>query len=173
MPEIMLDVNGWQGLFDFSTGGPADESGKEYLSIPKRICAAHPYPGDANIESVKWTTDISLEICREYDPRLMVISYATGNIMRSHTEMSDEAQKKVSQHVVSEALRFAREGGYEPIIVSTGNLTHLDKVLNTENIQGYMSESPDRYMSGIFKPTESDMEIVKMPDIYLSGDSDI
>ena len=91
----------------------------------------------------------------------MILSYATGNIMRVNTEMSDDAQHDLSRLIISESFRFAKESGYEPIIVSNGGLKHFEKVLNTEAIEGYLSDSPDRYMAGIFKPSENDLATVK------------
>lgn len=161
MLEILLDVNGWQNLFDFKSGEPIDDTGKSYLDLPKRICECNPYPGDTNPDTIEWTTNLALRVADEYDPRLMVLSYATGNIMRVNTKMSDEEQSEISKHVLSEAFRFAKTAGYEPIIVSTGNLKHFDKVLNTDDFELYFNVASDPYMAGVFGASENDFETAK------------
>ena len=104
---------------------------------------------------------MALRICREYDPALMVLSYATGAILRANTPMDDAAQHSLNRHIVAEAMRFAQESGYEPILVSNGGLQHFERVLDTDEIEGYISDGVDKYMAGIFYPTEKDFETVK------------
>ncbi|MBQ6752651.1 MAG: hypothetical protein IJR10_02630 [Clostridia bacterium] len=161
MLEIMLDVNGWQGLFDFTNGEELPMEGKPYLDLAKKITAEHPYPGDLNPDTVKWTTDTALDVCREYDPQLMLLSYATADIMRINSKIDETEAKRISAEVISEAMRFAKTAGYEPIIISTGSLRPIDKLVVTEDIEGYFHVSADAYLGGVFGATEKDFETVK------------
>ncbi|MCQ2486746.1 MAG: hypothetical protein MJ129_02310 [Clostridia bacterium] len=160
MPEIMIDVNGWQGLFDFVEGDPITGEGA-YLELPKEICARHPYPGDLNKAAIPWVTDIALEVSNKYSPDLMVLSYATGNLMRVNSKLSASEKKELAKYTLSEAYRFAEQSGYEPIVVSTGNMKPIDNVLSLDGIEGYLSVSADPYMAGIFGAGEHDYDYVK------------
>lgn len=157
----MLDVNGWQALFDFRSGEPVEGIDQPYMAMPKKICREHPYPGDTNPQTVQWVTDTALDVCREYDPRLMILSYASGSIMRVNTKMSDEEQHALSRRVIAEAFRFAETADYEPVIISNCGLKHFDKILHIDGIDGYLTYATDKYMAGIFYPSERDYETVK------------
>lgn len=161
MLEVMLDVNGWQSLFDFASGEPRPEEGKSYLDLAKRVSARHPYPGDLNVDTIKWVTDFALDICAEYDPQLMVVSYANCNILRINSELNDIELGNVMKHTVSEALRFSKEANYEPIIVSTGNMRKIDKLIDCPGFDGYLTVASDSYMAGIIGATDKDLETVK------------
>lgn len=161
MLEIMLDVNGWQGLFDFSTGAALSTDDKPYLDFPKRISSANPYPGDLNPKTTKWTTDVALQIAKEYDPTLMLLSYANGNIVRTNTKLEEKEAKALNAEIISEAFRFADTAGYEPVIVTTGTLRHFEKIIDIDKFEGYLSVSVDPYMAGVFGATEKDLETAK------------
>lgn len=161
MYEIMLDVNGWQGLFDFQTGAPLPLEGKPYLKLSKKISCRHPYPGDLNPETTAWTTDFALDVVKEYDPRLMLLCYANGMITRINSKMGAVETKDLERELLSEAFRFAEEANYEPIIVSTGDMRKIDKVVNMDDIEGYFNVSSDPYIAGIFGATPKDYETVQ------------
>ena len=161
MLEIMLDVNGWQGLFDFATGEALSFENKEYLDFPKKISSENPYPGDLNPDTIPWITDVAVRICEEYNPQLMLLSYANGNITRINKKMTAEETKALNKQLVCEAFRFAETAGYEPIIVSTGNLKQFDKLIKIDEFEGYLSVATDPYMAGVFGATEKDYETVK------------
>jgi len=161
MYEIMLDVNGWQGLFDFQTGAPLSLENKPYLDLCKRISKRHPYPGDLNKETTAWTTDFALDVVKEYDPQLMLISYANGAITKINSKIGTIEKKDLEREILDEAFRFSKEGNYEPIIVSTGNMKKIERIVNTDEIEGYFNVSSDSYIGGIFGATEKDYETVQ------------
>ena len=161
MYEIMLDVNGWQGLFDFQTGEALSFDNKSYIELAKRISNKYPYPGDLNPNTSAWTTDFALEVVREYDPKLMLITYANGAITRINSKLGAVETKDLELDVLSEAFRFIDKTDYEPIIISTGNMRKIDKVLNIDDIEGYFNTSSDPYVGGVFGATDKDYETVK------------
>lgn len=161
MYEIMLDVNGWQGLFDFQTGEALPFENKPYLELAKEVSKRHPYPGDLNPDALSWTTDFALDVARAYDPQLMLISYANGMINRVNSKLSVVETRDLERLVLSEAFRFAEEADYEPIIVSTGNMKKIDLVVNADDVEGYFNVSADAHVGGIFGATEKDYETVQ------------
>ncbi|MDO5448095.1 MAG: hypothetical protein Q4F70_00620 [Clostridia bacterium] len=161
MYEILLDVNGWQGLFDFQTGEALPFENKPYLELAKEVSKRHPYPGDLNPDVFKWTTDFALDVAREYDPQLMLISYANGMITRVNSKIGAEETRDLAAKILSEAFRFADETDYEPIIVSTGNMEKIDKVFNADDLEGYFNVSADSHIGGVFGATEKDYETVQ------------
>ena len=161
MYEIMLDVNGWQGLFDFQTGEALPFENKPYLDLARDISKRHPYPGDLNPDVFAWTTDFALDVAKEYNPQLMVLSYANAMITRINSKMSVVETRDLERLVLSEAFRFAKESDYEPIIVSTGNMKKIDLVVNTDDIEGYFNVSTDSHIGGIFGATAKDYDTVQ------------
>lgn len=161
MFEIMLDVNGWQGLFDFQTGEALSFENKPYLELAKEVSKRHPYPGDLNPSVFAWTTDFALDVVKEYNPQLMLISYANAMITRVNSKLTTVETKDLERLVLSEAFRFAEEADYEPIIVSTGNMKKIDLVVNTDDIEGYFNVSTDPYVGGIFGATAKDYATVQ------------
>ncbi|MDD6808434.1 MAG: hypothetical protein PUD72_08360 [Oscillospiraceae bacterium] len=158
MLEIMLDINGWQGLFDFKSGeaisSPPDEFAME-------LSASHPYPGDRNFESIKWTTDFALDVAKKYNPKLLCISYATANLIRVNSENSPSEIQILNETLSNELKRFANETDYELVIVNVGELKPIGKLIDTSNIEGFISVSHDPYMAGVYGATAKDYESVK------------
>ena len=161
MYEIMLDVNGWQGLFDFQTGEALSFEDKPYLELAKEVSKRHPYPGDLNPNVFAWTTDFALDVAREYSPQLMVLSYANAMITRINSRLGVVETRDLEQLVLSEAFRFAKEADYEPIIISTGNMEKINMVVNADEIEGYFNISTDSHIGGIFGATDKDYKTVQ------------
>ena len=163
MAEILLDVNGWQSLFDFAGGEPKDiPDARPDLALAQRIAAEHPYPGDTNPESFKWVTDTALDLYRSYSPDFFFLSYANTNLIKVNTETDADAYRNLNKLEVSEAMRFAETTGYTPILVSTGDLKKFENIIDTENLESYLSLSTgDPYTAGLFEPTEKDLAYIE------------
>ena len=163
MAEILLDVNGWQSLFDFAGGEPKDiPDERPDLALAQRIAAEHPYPGDTNPDSFKWVTDTALDLYRSYSPDFFFLSYANTNLIKVNTETDADAYRTLNKLAVSEAMRFAETTGYTPILVSTGDMKKFENIIDTENLESYLSLSTgDPYTAGLFEPTEKDLAYIE------------
>ncbi len=71
----VLDVVEWQTVLDFETGKETAEK-SALAAIARELLQRHRYPGDMNLESISWVTDVALDLYRSYSPQFMFLSFS-------------------------------------------------------------------------------------------------
>ncbi len=136
----LLDVHGYQKLFDFTTGERVQFK-SPLLSKVGNLIHRNPYPGDAKQESDTWVTDLALDMVDIYQPDLVMLDYAQAWFLTINQSGDKEA---AFNNVFENVKRFLSETGYNPMIIGNGGFEKVKNVIDLPEI----FDSEDFIISG-------------------------
>jgi len=161
MSLVIVDARQWQNLMDLRTGKKARDESPQTLMV-RDILAAHPYPGDVEIESNRWVSDTALDLIGAYQPQLACIFYAHQFFAGRYTPMTQDQRRTMTENVFKEAARFVEKSGYTPVIVGSGNMVDLAGEINLSKVDGVAISShwSARY-AGLHQASQRDLDYVR------------
>ncbi len=124
----LLDVHGYQKLFDFRTGERMEHP-SPIISKVKKLISGRPYPGDQKPESDTWVTDLALEMMDIYQPELVVLDYAQAWFLAVN---QPDGKKEAFDNIFSNVNRFLDSTGFEPMVVGTGGFETVERIIDLE-----------------------------------------
>ena len=124
----LLDVHGYQKLFDFRNGERVKCS-SPLLSEVGELIHNSPYPGDEKPESDTWVTDLALKMVDLYEPDLVMLDYAQAWFLAMNQSGDLDA---AFQNVFSNVKRFLDNSGYTPMVIGLGGLEKVEKIIDME-----------------------------------------
>lgn len=128
----LLDVHGYQKLFDFKTGERVQVKSPLVSKVGDLICR-RPYPGDAKTKSDTWVTDLALEMVELYRPDLVMLNYAQAWYA---TVNHPEERQVAFNNVFENTRRFLDKTGYSPLVIGLGGFEPVKHVIDLEDILG-------------------------------------
>ncbi|MDD4465547.1 MAG: radical SAM protein [Dehalococcoidales bacterium] len=132
----LLDVNGYQKLFDFKTGIASTDS-NELIKKVGSLIEEEPYPGDGIIESDDWVTHTALKLVDSHQPDLVMLNYAQPWFLSLN---NPSKRREAVNNALDNAQTFIKKTGYTPLIVGLGEFEKvqravaLEEMLKGENI---------------------------------------
>ena len=168
MKQVLLDVVEWQAAFDFGTGKEAKKEGP-LLKLAEEVLKKHRYPGDTNLQSIPWVTDVALELYNSYRPGFMFLNFAQPYLMSAFVEDNPQQWKSLMAMIFAQIERFAGATGMTPVVVGTGDMIPLKGYIDLSALDGFACGGgmAPRY-AGLFKPSAGDMNyVLKHRDIEL------
>ncbi|MDT8899768.1 hypothetical protein [Anaeroselena agilis] len=166
MSLAIIDGREWQSARDLRTGekAPADSPCSRMVSD---VLRSHPFPGDIDARGNKWVTDTALDLAGRYDPHLAFLVYAQQYYaLRFDAPPPDERAALIAA-AFEEARRFAKEGGFFPVIVGTGDMIPVAAYIDLSHLDGLavVTHWLTRY-AGLYGPSEKDMAYLRsLPEI--------
>ena len=157
MSLAVIDAREWQSVFDLRTGQKS-RTDNPAVNMVKEVLARHPYPGDTGVEGNRWVTDTALDLIMAYDPRLVMLTYASQYFTRLYSSMDGESCRAMISSVFEEVNRFVRVSGFEYILVGTGDLVPLAGYIELSKLDGLgvLSRWSARY-AGLYGPSARDL----------------
>ena len=168
MKQVLLDVVEWQAAFDFGTGKEAKKEGP-LLKLAEEVLKKHRYPGDTNLQSIPWVTDVALELYNSYRPGFMFLNFAQPYLMSAFVEDNPQQWKSLMAMIFAQIERFAGATGMMPVVIGTGDMIPLKGYIDLSALDGFACGGgmAPRY-AGLFKPSAGDMNyVLKHRDIEL------
>ncbi|MDD5499204.1 MAG: radical SAM protein, partial [Dehalococcoidales bacterium] len=132
----LLDVNGYQKLFDFKTGKTSTHS-NELIRKVGSLIKEEPYPGDGIIESDDWVTHTALKLVDLHHPDLVMLNYAQPWFLSLN---NPSKRRDAVNNALDNAHTFIQKTGYTPLIIGLGEFEKvqravaLEEMLKGENI---------------------------------------
>ena len=160
MSYAIIDAREWQNMFDLKTG-EKETTHSVTIHMVKNLIMKHPYPGDVEIQSNRWVSDVSLELIEKYRPQLACVSYAQQYFSSRYVPLGKQRRQKMISDLFEEIDRFKTSSGYTPIIIGTGDMTTPQQEMDLCNLDGLAISSnwSVRY-AGLHKPSKKDLDIV-------------
>jgi hypothetical protein len=158
MSLAIIDAREWQNMFDLRTGEKQDADGP-VVRMVHEVLANHPYPGDMDERSNQWVTDAALDFIEAYHPRFVFLTYAQQYFAARYAPMSAAERTEMISRAFHEVNRFAKESGFECVVVGTGGMTPLRGLIDLSRLDGLavVSHWSARY-AGLYAPTAADLK---------------
>lgn len=128
----LLDVHGYQKLFDFRTGEQVRFQ-SPLLDKVGNIMHGHPYPGDEKPESDTWAADMALEMVDIYHPDLVMLDFAQAWFLTINQAGDKDA---AFANVFRNVNRFLDKTGYTPLVIGLGGFEKVKDVIDLEELFG-------------------------------------
>ncbi len=158
MSLAIVDAREWQNLFDLQTGKKARDESSQTVMV-RGILKKHPYPGDVEIESNRWVSDVALDLVEAYQPQLACVFYAHQFFAGRYTPMSEDQRRAMLEEVFREVQRFVDKSGYTPVIVGSGDMVPLNGEVDLSKVDGIAISShwSARY-AGLHRASQRDLD---------------
>ncbi len=166
MSLAIVDAREWQNLLDLRTGKKVQDDHPQTRMV-RDLLARHAYPGDVNVESNRWVTDVALDLIREYCPDLAFLFYSHQFFAGRYTPMNEEQRRAMIESVFGEVSRFVRESGYTPVIVGSGDMVEVAGEIDLSKADGTAISShwSARY-AGLHHASARDLDhVASLPQI--------
>jgi len=175
MAYIILDADGWQNVIDFETGENLDSWDNPLVDDMLKFTPRFPYPGDDDIDSIEWTGETGKALHDYYEPDFMLLIYATPEFVKSSVRLSEDEEAELNRRLFDSVEDFLEYTGYEPVIVGTGGMSEVKKVLIPSSLMARVNRGKGQFtFSGIFRATSGELEQVrKIPHTRLFTKDDI
>ena len=161
MSLAIIDAREWQNMFDLRTGKKAQGNGT-VVQMVKGVLERHPYPGDMDLRSNQWVTDIALDLTVKYQPRFVFLSYAHQYFSSRYASMTHQEWDAMISGVFSEAEHFTKESGFTPIVVGTGDMTDFQDFIDVSRLDGLaISTHWSARYAGLHGPSPNDLSRLK------------
>jgi hypothetical protein len=168
MSLAIIDAREWQNSFDLKTGDRRGDDGAA-AGMVKGVLARHPFPGDTDDRGNAWVTDTALDFIKEYDPRLVWLTYAQQFYKLRYDIMNEKDRQALLAAAFHEVERFAEASGFTPIIVGTGGLAPFKSFIDIARMDGLAlcTHWSARY-AGIHEPSGPDLKRLQdIPEIEM------
>lgn len=155
----IVNYNAQNRIFNFQNGDLLNSTPNHNLAAwLGRSLQQFPYPGDLELSSIDWVTDLALEINCTYQPDFMFLSYATPYLLSLFTSEEKLNWDSVRTHLFQQIERFCSESGFTPIIVGTGGTVHLEGEVDLNCLDGIVTSSRlGPIYAGLYQPSGRDM----------------
>lgn len=161
MAIALFDVRKWQTTVDLRTGQTVNSDSRQ-VNMMRSILDRHPYPGDVNLESNRWVTDIALNLVEEYQPGFVFLSYSQLYFSRRFSHLPGEEWQQMVGHVFDEIARFERESGFQALVVGSGEMVPLKGYIDLSQLDGVATASNwSTTYAGVYDPSPADLEYVQ------------
>jgi hypothetical protein len=118
----------------------------------------NPYPGDLNIQSIDWVTDMALELERVYQPNFVFLSYANYYFISLFQRRGHYDSELICKHLFTSVERFINHTGMTPFIVGTGGTLPLEGEVDLTELDGFVTASRmGPVYAGLYQPSERDL----------------
>lgn len=157
----IIDVREWQTTFDLRTGKKVAID-SDLIRMVKGLICRHPYPGDLELKSNTWVTDVALDLLGQYQPQFAFLSYAQPYFVQRFRNASSTEREEIFASVFAEIERFVKESGFVPVVVGSGDMIPLKGYTDLSPLDGLATTSnwSTRY-AGIYGATASDLAYIK------------
>lgn len=167
----LIDVREWSLLVNLVNGKKVDlpelgDSAGLARSL-QEIISKNPYPGDFNLESIGWVTNIACKLNDKYKPHFMMLNYAQQYFLSRFKDISVSTWDEAINRLFENIQRFVETTGFTPIVVSLGGMVPLKDYIDLNNIDGLaLSGGGSVYYSGLFRPSSRDLRTIQaMPGV--------
>jgi len=156
----IIDVREWQTTVDFRTG----QKIKEPLVNPlvkslNELLHYSPYPGDMNLESIVWVTQVALRLDKMYYPDFMFLNYATPCFMSLFNPPAMRDWSKIVDRVFAEVEKFVVSSGFTPIVVGAGSTIPLQGNINLSTLDGLVNcGGMGAVYAGLYEASDDDLD---------------
>ncbi|HPZ64361.1 MAG: hypothetical protein WBK48_07495 [Dethiobacteria bacterium] len=157
----VLDAVEWQTTLDFETGKETTVK-SDLAAMAQELLKRHRYPGDMDLESISWVTNVALDLYQNYAPQFMFLSFSQPYFF-SAFERTDGVQWQVLVSLLFARINhFIEATGMTPVVVGTGQMVPLKGYINLSTLDGLASGGgmAPRF-TGLYKPSARDLELVR------------
>jgi hypothetical protein len=157
----IIDVREWQTTVDLKTGKKVDVD-NELTKIAKKIIGRNYYPGDLELKSINWVTDVALDLYSEYKPDFMFLNYAQPYLLSRFTKLSNSEWNELINLLFDNINRFIMQSGFVPVVVGLGSMTPLINYIDLSGLDGVaLCGGMSAYYAGLFDPTPEDLKYLE------------
>jgi hypothetical protein len=161
MSLAIIDSREWQNMFDLRTGKKIQENGP-VVQMAKGALERYPYPGDMDLKSNHWVTDVALDLTEKYQPRFVFLSYAQQYFSCRYAPMTHQEWDERISAVFSEAERFIKQTGFTAIVVGTGDMADFQDFIDVSRLDGLaISTHWSARYAGLHGPSPYDLSRLK------------
>ncbi|QSZ27983.1 hypothetical protein ACETAC_03695 [Aceticella autotrophica] len=158
----IIDVREWQTMVDLKTGDKIDIDLKSIDKI-KKIIAQNYYPGDFELESIDWVSDMAMRINEVYEPDFMLLSYAQPYFISRFKKIFNYEMIGIINYLFKSVENFLKNTDFVPVIIGLGDLVPLRGFIDLSNIDGIaFCGGMSSCYGGLFDATSKDLD-------YLAG----
>lgn len=146
-------------LIDFKTGeilpGIPSNNMVDWVS---NLLHQYSYPGELDLLSIDWVTDMALEVNRVYQPDFIFLSYATPYLISLFMRQGQYDWDAIRSHLFAEVNRFTSQTGYTPYIIGSGGTLPLEGEVDLTSLDGIVTASRmGPVYAGLYQPSERDL----------------
>lgn len=156
MKAAVIDVIDWQISVDLKTARPI-ECQHPTLGVARELAASRPFPGDLELQSIEWATDMGLDVLKRFEPRFMSFIYATPFFFSTYTSISEADHRSIVDRVFANIDRFVAESGFTPVVVGLGDMTPVVDTIDLAGLDGLGVGSHNSPFGGVYGASEVDL----------------
>ena len=158
MSLALLDARQWQQTVDLRSGHPVEAAGPT-VDMVRGLLTRHPFPGDRDPLGNAWVVDTALDLIAHYDPSFAFLTLARQYYSARYSHLKPGERQDMVTAAFAEADRFARESGFQTVLVGTGDMTPVVAGMEISDLDGLglASNWSTRY-AGVYGMTPRDRE---------------
>ena len=156
----IVDIKGWQSVIKLSSGQQIDTKENDY-GIIRKILSDHPYPGDANDDSIDWVKETAQKVVDLHDPDWMHISYTQPLYIETYMPYNPIESQERQKRILDDIFNFSQKNNFEPIIIMTGGYVPLIGEITQPETEGLLESWVwGASVAGISQSDENDKSIL-------------
>jgi hypothetical protein len=152
----IVDVTDWQITLNLEDGRPAEVE-SPLADLAKGIVAAHPFPGDLDIDSARWVVDVAMELIAGHDPDFAMLVLTNPFFSGVYQPTSDGEYAELVGKLFQQIDRFVDESGFTPVVIGLGGLVPYAGFVDLTDTDGLGMGLHACAYGGLYGSSEADL----------------